>query len=355
MKDESLHNIEREIRECEQHLEQLRKEYMAKAGHMPLRKLSDSSWKWTIFMSLGYAFISMIVYLLGIGKAGSGTPGIPSMFFNVEFSYFVILTFYPLLMILMVQAKKLKGFQSAALLLGFWCAHWLIYDWGWYFYLMGIGDVTPNPAFWQSLFGRDFLVVDTTMWMFLTEAIIGGCLALYTFTVPKSKRHLIPPFTWLYAVYFNAPVLDIAGVDPETISIVGIVLLVAVIGSAGFFSVQRIVKAVISCAKRADKPDTTRTKVRRWKLSLDPLGIPFAAVMISMVALTNLVLVINPAVGLFFGMIPWYVVPLYHVLIHSTGIAKSKRWQKILATSILTGLFVAFVVACCVLPLGDWF
>jgi hypothetical protein len=66
----SVTELEQEIWTCEQRLQELRNDYMARTGHMPTRILNDSSWKWSIFMCLGFAFISMIVYLLGIQKVG---------------------------------------------------------------------------------------------------------------------------------------------------------------------------------------------------------------------------------------------------------------------------------------------
>ncbi len=55
--DLSLEELEKEISACEKHLEDLRKKYMRRTGHAPVRNLTDYSWRWTIFMALGFAFI----------------------------------------------------------------------------------------------------------------------------------------------------------------------------------------------------------------------------------------------------------------------------------------------------------
>nr|MDO8115616.1 hypothetical protein [Candidatus Sigynarchaeota archaeon] len=212
---DSVIKLENDIFDCEHRLEALRKEYMARTGHMPARGMADFSWKWSIFMMLGFAYISMVVYLLGIAKAGRTSGlGIPSLFFSLDVAYFALLTFSALLMVIVIQAKKLAGYQSMALILGFWCAHWLVYDWSWMAYVFGIGSIGDPMSFWSSVFGRDFLVVDPPMWLFLTEAVVGGFVALYTFTFPRRKRELIPPVVWLYAVYANATICVYAGLDP---------------------------------------------------------------------------------------------------------------------------------------------
>nr|MDO8108797.1 hypothetical protein [Candidatus Sigynarchaeota archaeon] len=352
--DESLKKIEQEIAAHEQELTKLRAEYMARTGHMPIRKLTDFEWKWSVFMGLGFAFITMIVYLLGIAKYGKGSgTGIPSFFFSTDISYFAILTIYGLLAIMMVQAKKFSGFQSFAFILGFCCIHWLIYDWGWQFYLFGIGSIGDPAAFWQSTFGRDFLVVNPPMWLFLTEAIIGGCMAFFTFTFPRARRHLIPSMLWLYAVYVNATILEFAGVPASTITIVAVCLLVATFGFLGFFVYQRLKSVLPAWLARPKESNTAPHTRRKWKLTGDPLGFPFAIAMIAMVAATNLVLVLNPAIGLFFGLIPWFIVPIYYILINSTGLARTQRMVKIVVGITLTALFVASIIAVSILPLGD--
>ena len=98
----SVLELEREIRDAERSLEELRKEYMKKTGQLPPRDIRDFSWKWTIFMVLGFAFISCIVYLLGIAKVGEGLANIPAFFFHTDISYFGILTFYVIIMVLAI-------------------------------------------------------------------------------------------------------------------------------------------------------------------------------------------------------------------------------------------------------------
>jgi hypothetical protein len=319
---------------------------MKLTGHMPVR-LNDFEWKWTVFMGVGFAYISMIVYLLGIAHRGESSGfGIPSFFFGTDIAYFPILTMYAMLMLTMAQARKLSGLQSMSFILGFWCTHWLFYDWGWYAYLIGIHDIIPDATFWASAFGRNFLVIDPPMWLFLAEAITGVCIGIYAFTFPRRRRHLIPPILWLYGTYFNATILEMAGVSAETISIVATCFLVAVFGSMSFFIGERI-------HSRLPEWRSRHWKLPRLKPTLDPLGFPIAIAMIGLVAMTNIFLVLSPAVGLFFGLIPWYIVPIYYILIRSTGIAKASRVVKIVVVGILSAIFIAFLVIISILPIAD--
>ena len=183
-----LTNLEEEIWACEQRLESLRNDYMSKTGHMPRRSLNDSSWKWTIFMTLGFAFITMIVYLLGIRHTGSSSGlGIPEFFFETDISYFAILTFYLILAVLMVQSKKLRGYQSVSLILGFWCAHWLIYDWGWYAYSYGVGEIPDLSAFHHAGFQP---LVDGSTYHAVSHPKVEYFLDVLMRQAPKAIRYI---------------------------------------------------------------------------------------------------------------------------------------------------------------------
>ena len=108
----SLEELEKEIWATEAHLEDLRKAYIKRQGYSPVRPLTDPTWRWTIFMALGFAFISSMVFLLGIRHVGSGLgTGIPEFFFGTDFAYFAILTFFAILMVLMVQTRRINGFR----------------------------------------------------------------------------------------------------------------------------------------------------------------------------------------------------------------------------------------------------
>ena len=345
----SANNLEAEITKEETHLQDLRNEYMKLTGHMPVKKINDFEWKWSIFMGIGFAYISLIFYLLGIAKDGKDAGfGIPAFFFGTDIMFYAILTMYTLLMVMMAQARKLSGLQSMAFLLGFWCTQWLFYDWGWYAYKMGIHEISNDPGFWNSFCGRNFLVMNTPMWLFLTEAIVGFLIGVYTFTFPRSRRHVIPPILWLYGTYFNAYVLYYAGVSAESIFVVAICILVAIFGLIGFFIVERIHAALPKWRSMRASPAAGENAKRKWKLSSDPLGFPVVFVMVGLVATTHLFLILSPVIGLFFGLIPWYFVPIYYIMIRSTGIARMTKKRKIAVMCILTGLFVGFLVAACV-------
>jgi hypothetical protein len=248
-------------------------------------------------------------------------------------------------MVLMVQSKKLSGYQSMSLILGFWCAHWLIYDWGWYAYSYAVGEIPDLSAFWQSTFSTPLFIPNPPYWLFLTIAILGGIMAFYTFTIPKRRRHLIPPMIWLYAAYINASICGMTGLNPTGILIVGLILVSVAFGLMGYFTIQRLLKGLPNWLK-----DTTSK--RKW-LTSDPLGLPLIFAMVAMLIIMPLFLTINPTVGLFLGMIPWFFLPMYYILIHSTGVAKRRGTPKVLIVVSLTALFIAFVVVLSILPIDS--
>ena len=56
--DEETQKIESKIWELEEELDKLRLEYKKKTGNTPKRKFSNYDWKWSIFMLMGYQFIT---------------------------------------------------------------------------------------------------------------------------------------------------------------------------------------------------------------------------------------------------------------------------------------------------------
>jgi len=82
--------LERQIKAIERSLDTLREEYLKRTGQLPPRDIRDFSWKWTIFMVLGFAFISCIVYLLGIAKVGEGLGNLKFKFNSNYFSFIYI-------------------------------------------------------------------------------------------------------------------------------------------------------------------------------------------------------------------------------------------------------------------------
>ncbi|MEX2684454.1 MAG: hypothetical protein Q6373_022980 [Candidatus Sigynarchaeota archaeon] len=341
--------LEQDIRDQETRLQTLRDEYMKLTGHMPV-KLNDFEWKWSTFMGIGFAWITMIVYLLGIAKAGKGSSGIPSFFFGLDIEYFGILTMFGLLMVMMPQARKFKGLQTVSYILGFWCSQWLFYDWAWYAYLIGIRSVVPDDAFWWSAFGRDFLIVNPPMWLFLTLAIIGACIGIgYTFTFPRRRRELIPPMLWIIGVYFLPTILhQILGVSACVVLIVSVCIVASVFALIAIFVGGRVHRCLPEWRSR------WREKRLKLKISLDPLGFPFMIPMVGLVATLHMFLVAFPAAGLFIGLAVWYVVPIYYLLVHSTGIAKKSLAGKIAVAIILANVVFWFIFFASILPLGEW-
>jgi len=336
--ERSIKDLEEEIRTQENDLQKLRTQYINLTGHTLPHNLSDYSWKWTIFMVLGFAFISSMVYLLGIKKSGSDLDtGIPAIFFQTDFAYFAILTFYIIFMLLSVQPEKFGSYQAISLFLGFWCAHWLIYDWSWWAIEAGFGLIGEPIAFWQSEFGFDALIPNPPMWLFLTEALLGGIMSLYTFTIPDNYKKLTPPAIWLFAIYGNAILGSSIGFPTIMIYITAIIFVILAFGTAGIFIFQRVKKGL---------PDwMTNRKILKEKLkksnwSIDPLSPPGIFIIIGMLILMHLFLILIPVVGLFLGMIPWFFVPFFFILFNSSNAKKySKRIQ-----TLIDAILVVFII-----------
>ena len=333
----SIEELENEIKLQENNLENLRNEYLKKTGHLPPRDVKDVSWKWTIFMALGFAFISMIVFLLGIRDAGQDLEtGIPDLFYSTDIAYFAILTFYFIIALLVVQSNKISGYQLLVLLLGFWCAHWLIYDWGWHAIKIGMGLTIPDMEWWNDEFYSPLVMLRPPMWMFLTWAILGGIMALYTFTIPKSGKELLPTALWLYTAYANATVFEMIGFQNEVILPVGIILIIITFSLMIVFIILRVQDTKSSRSEYIQKFKKSFKK-ENWRL--DPLSLPWVLIFIGMLILMHLFLILKPVVGLFLGFIPWFLLPFFWILFRSSSAARfSKKVQIIIA--IILGLFL---------------
>jgi hypothetical protein len=338
----SIEELENEIKLQENNLIGLRNEYLKKTGHLPARDIKDVSWKWTIFMALGFAFISMIVFLLGIRDAGQElNTGIPELFYSTDIAYFAILTFYFIIALLVVQSDKISGYQTLVILLGFWCAHWLIYDWGWHAIKIGMGITIPNEAWWNSEFYAPLVMPRPFMWMFLTWAILGGIMSLYTFTVPKRGRDLLPTALWLYTGYANATVFEMLGVEKVIILVIGIILIIIAFSLMVTFTILRIreTRTLINESKQRFKESFKR---KSWRL--DPLSMPWVLVIIGMLVVMHLFLILIPVIGLFLGFIPWFLLPFFYILFRSSNARKySKALQYVIALiliAFLIGLMV---------------
>ena len=80
MTEQSIEELEEKIKSYEKELGKLKIEYLKKTGHLPMGEGRGESWKWTIFMALGFAYISMIVFLIGCnsGLVPAMTPSPPT-------------------------------------------------------------------------------------------------------------------------------------------------------------------------------------------------------------------------------------------------------------------------------------
>ncbi|MFW9902549.1 MAG: hypothetical protein ACFFDY_14880 [Candidatus Thorarchaeota archaeon] len=338
IEESSINELEQQIKALENNLEELRAEYLNKTGQLPARNLSDFSWRWTIFITLGFAFISCIVFLLGISKRGiSENTGIPSFFYHTDLAYFNILTLYAIIMVLIVQSNKISGYQMIVLISGFWCAHWLIYDWSWQALRIGMGTVDLND-FWTRGFGSPIVVPHPPMWMFLLWAVLGGIMAFYTFTIPKNYKELLPPTIWLYTGYPNASICEMIGISDEIILIIGIILIVISFSTAGFFTYRELRGRSMEWHKKRIE---IKSSFKKENLKIDPLTLPWIFLIIGMLILMYLFFVLIPVVGLFLGFIPWMLIPLFYILFRGSSALKFRSTGRIIiAISLIISLIV---------------
>jgi hypothetical protein len=332
--------LESEIKALEDQLSTARSKYFKKTGQMPARTLKDFNWKWTIFMTLGFAFISCIVYLLGIRHTGNPEDtGIPAFFFSTDIAYFSILTLYVLIAVLIVQFNKISGYQTIVILTGFWCAHWLIYDWVWWAISIGMGE-TNITGFWTREFSSPLVIIRPPMGLFLVWAILGGLMALYTFSIPRRYRELLPPTLWLYTAYPNASILDAIGLKNDTMLPIGIILIVIAFLIATFYTVKRIASETFYWNRKS-----IIQKFKIKKLALDPLKMPVLLIMIAMVILMYPFLILVPVIGLFLGFIPWFLTPLFYLLFKGSSIQKRSKILQVLFAAFLVVFFIAVMLA----------
>jgi len=333
-KEKRIENLENEIELTETRLKELKDEYSSLKGHVPQQKITNHSWKWSIYMVLGFAFISSMFYLLCISLDYEDvTTFIPELFFDTEFSYFAILSFYLIITIIVIQPDKLANYQTIALFLGFWCSHWLIYDWSWWAIKGGFSLL--SESFWQDSFGFAALIPDPPMWLFLTEALLGGLMTLYTFSIPDRYIKLIPPIIWLFAIYGNATLGSLLGLNLIGIYITGIIFVTVAFLFAAFFAYKKIKMGLpekFSSIKELKKQFT----LRNWKIN--PLGIPSIIIIAIILIMMHLWLAFIPVIGLFIGMIAWYFVPFLYILYKATNAKKYNRIYKIFMALICVGI-----------------
>lgn len=348
IKESSIDELEIQIKTLENNLQDLRIEYMRKKGQLPARNLRDFNWRWTIFITLGFAFISSIVYLLGIAKVGiSEETGIPSFFFHTDIAYFSILSLYVIIMVLVVQSNKINGYQTIVLISGFWCAHWLIYDWSWWALRIGMGTVNLD-GFWTKGFGSPIVVPHPSMWMFLLWAILGGVMAFYTFSIPKSYKELLPPTIWLYTGYPNASICEMIGISENNILIIGIILITISFSIAAIFTYDRLRSKPLNwhiCREEIKK------SFKKRNLRLDPLTLPWIFIIIGMLILMYLFLVLIPVIGLFLGFIPWMLIPLFYILFKGSSALKYRKAAQISIALTLIGSLVVVMYGIYMWPL----
>jgi len=295
---------------------------------------------------VGFAFISCFVYMIGVNKDGRGILEIltwtqeegfvmkpfPDFIFSMDVQYYLVMTFYVLIAILIPQSKTLKGYQLMQLFLGFWCLHWLVYDWWWWAFTAGLGQL-DLPAWWHEPFYSPLLIPHPPHWLFLTEALLGSLIGLYTLFVPKNNKHLAPAWIYLYTVYMNASVFMLFKAETPVILAVGIILLVISYSLAIYFMIQersfqklgKIIKKHLPIKKAKVSDDQEQEQDREeepeqkaevhWSdklLSFDPFKKHWSYVMLICLLTHHFLTIFVVEVGLLVSLIPWFILPLLY-------------------------------------------
>jgi hypothetical protein len=249
----TLDELSKEIQNTELKLKNLRDEYISRSGVLPPRSFGDKNWRWTIYMTLGIAYITFITYFLGIKQSGRGE--------------------------------------------GFW-----------------IPDFLP------------LLIAKPPMWLFLTLAVFGVGMSVYTFTVPDNYKKLIPTVIWLYAVYMNGLVCEMLGLSTPIALTIGLVIVAISFTLMIYLSVRKIQK------KRQEKKKTHESTVTKRGLWFKKNW--FVYTLLFLILSTYVFSVVIPLVGLILGMITWYVIPLLFFIVNATPFQKLSQKKKLLVIII---------------------
>lgn len=361
---ENIESLENEIALAQTRLDELQEIYKQTTGNQYISPASKHQHNWTRLMMVGFAFISCFIYMFGVRGTGKGELPIPDFVFSIDVQYYLVLTFYVLIAILIPQSKSFKGYQLMQLFLGFWCMHWLVYDWWWWAYEMGLGHL-DLPAWWNDAFYSPLLMKDPPMWLFLIEALLGSGIGLYTLFVPKCNKHLAPAWIYLYTVYMNASVFLLFGVDNTIILAIGICLLLVAYGLAIYFmieekSFQKLAKIIkkhlpIKKAKVSDeqeqKQDREEEPERKEKvhwsdklLSFDPFKKPWSYVMFVCLVTQHILTATVVGVGLIVSIIPWFVIPILYFFKEAID---HNDWNPVVK-KVLKALLIALLIFVCV-------
>ncbi len=337
----SLEELSVEIRETELKLKKLRSEYLSRMGVLPPLNIKDKSWQWTIYMTFGIAYITFITYFLGIKQSGRGEGfWIPDFLYNAEVQFYGVLSFFIIFVIVNIQDRRLRGYQALALLLGFWCAHWFLYDWMWWAMEFGFGH--EDITFWASEFYSPLLIEKPPMWLFLTLAVFGVGMSIYTFTVPNNYKKLIPTVIWLYAVYMNGLVCAMIGFNTSIQLAIGLVL-VALAFSLSIYNVAKKMRDIK--AERRNTPNSIADESNPPLLKKYYLYI-----FIIMIVASYIFSVFIPVVGFIIGMVTWYIIPLIKFILNATPFQKLSNIEKNYCGDIK---YWGYCVSCTILNVGN--
>jgi hypothetical protein len=184
--------------------------------------------------------------------------------------------------------------------------------------------------------------------MFLLWAILGGVMALYTFTIPKSYIELLPPTIWLYTGYPNASICEMIGISDDIILIIGVILIIIAFSIAIFFTIHRLRGGALDWHIKRKK---IRNSFKKDNLKLDPLTLPWILIIIGMLIMMYLFFVLIPVIGLFLGFIPWMIMPLIYILFKGSSALKYRRAVKIIIAIILVGVIIVIMIGISLWPL----
>ena len=341
-KEMDTQEITEKITIFEQYLTELRQEYLSRTGELPASHSKKRNWKWTIFMTIGFAYISCVVYYFGVRKTGQGEDfGIPEFLYAADVQYFAVLTFFIIFAIVNIQSEYLRGYQILVVLFGFWCMHWLIYDWAWWALDAGFNRLT-FPDFWTDTFYSPLLIIDPPMWLFLLESILGAIVSIYTFSIPNNYVKLIPSFLWLYTVYANATVCQIFGLDTPATLVIGIILIIGIFTLIGIYTYRKIKQYQQETSQTIWKKLVNSFQRKNW--DKEPLAMPFVLLIPIAIGLYYIIMTLNPVLGYLFSMMVWFFFPAIYFFVNTTRYKKfSTKIQILNIIGVVLLLFGAII------------
>ncbi len=188
------------------------------------------------------------------------------------------------------------------------------------------------------------------MWLFLTEAILGALMGLYTFFIPHRTRDLIPTIGWLYTVYVNASICSYLNLQTPVILAIGIIIIGCCFGLA-IWNTKRsgFIKQIKANSNSQNHEDSSSLTAQFHNfIHLEIFKPPWIYLVIACIISTYFITIYFPATGTLIALIPWYFIPLFYFFHQCVvNFQKTKTEKRILLgvafTFIIFAIFLVFL------------